>query len=1795
MKKLFFLPFFMCLLLLAACTSDMVRLAFTNAKDEVPQLSNMQFRFSKDLVSDDMLNTWQDENYITFSPKISGRFKWNTKRELEFSPSHALQPATIYTAKLNASLVKKSKFKKLAEPKISFSTPALALENMHSQWTLSALDKKVIPEILLEFNYEVDPEKIKNDLQVKLDNNEMPFQIISSKKSKIIKIALGDVKSEDRDYKVSLRLKKGALPILGSKGTEKESIHNDYLSSPFQLYINDLQAQHDGQEGSIQVMTSQNIDDVNAIKKYIKINPLTEFTLQEYEGGFLIKSDKFFPDNSYEISFNKGMKGSLGGLLSESLTRAVSFGELEPEISFATEGDLYLSKNGNKNIEVKINNVQKVKVTLSKIYEKNLLATEHYGYYPDTDNDAYYYDDNASTDFVKGDIIYEKEIDTKTLARNLSGSRLYNLVPQNVLSDYNGIYHLSIRSEDDYWVSDSRYISLSDIGLIGKVGKNKISVYANSIASAQPLSNIAVSVYGANNILLCKGSTNNLGIVHMDYNAKAFKGFEPAMIIAQNKNDFNYLPFSKTGISTSRYDVGGKETNKVGLDLFIYPERNMYRPGEKVHIGLIARKNDRSNIGEMPILWKVLRPDGSVFLNQKTNLNEEGVGEIEFETTTASLTGSYILQCFQGDNLLLNQMAIGVEEFVPDKIKVDVNSLPTKMHPGEKAEVKINARNYFGPPAANRKYELNVEMEEKKFSAPGYEKYDFSFSEKDNSYSIDVQNGQTNAQGEANTMISIPEKFANSGLLQANVFTTVFDENGRPVSKTQKIDIFTQKSFIGIYGMGYNYFPLKQNAKFNLVALDENKKEIQSKVHVDIIKHDYKNVLTKNGKYYSYESQSEDKILESKDININGKATYFFMPMQSGDYEIRLRLPGSDNYVSNHFYSYGSWGQSNAFEINKEGAIEIALDKQQYKNGDKANLLFKTPFDGKLLVTVENENVISEQYLDVKDKSASLNVALGEKELPGVYIHATLFKPHSESAMPLTVAHGIQFIKVESEKNKMHVSITANKNSRSKQKQKIKIKADPGAMITLAAVDNGILAVNHFKSPSPYDFFFAKKKLGVKSYDMYALLFPELVRKLSYTGGDRFSDLNQRLNPIQGKEKKLFSYWSGFQKCNGSGIAEIELDIPEFTGELRLMVVAVKNNKFGMHESTMTVADPIVISAALPRFLSLGDSIPVPIFISNTTKNIAQAQVKLKSSAQLICSNENQVITIPAESEVQLMYTARTANQLGMANLEIEVQALNEIFTSKNTLSIRPASPLISNTESGFIASGSSKQINFSSADFLAFGNTRKLVVGRSPLIELGNHFSQLVNYPYGCSEQIISAAYPQLYYADLAQYLKTGNNKSKDAVYNVDACLKQLLSRQHSSGGIKLWDGAETEHWWASVYAADFMLEAKKAGYDVSKNSLDLLLNYLSARLRSKEFIKYYYNGNQVKQIVAKEIPYSLYVLAKAQRANIPIMNYYKANKKDLALDGQYLLSAAYAIAGDKNSFKQLLPNAITTEIAQPISGGSFYSANRDAAIALNVLLDADPQNAQIVSMSRYLIQLMKNKRYCSTQENAFALLALGKIARLEKNNNAKATLTVQGKNYEIENGIKSFGPQELGKGIADIKVIGNGKMYYYWETRGLKKDASFQAEDKYIHVHRSYYNRFGQEISGQTFHQNDLVIIKITLEKKYDDRIDNIVINDLLPAGFEIENARIKEVQGMQWVKDASKADYIDVRDDRALFFVNAYSQKQYYYYAVRAVSAGKFKQAPLSADAMYRADIHSVNGGGMIHILPATNNAL
>jgi uncharacterized protein YfaS (alpha-2-macroglobulin family) len=852
-------------------------------------------------------------------------------------------------------------------------------------------------------------------------------------------------------------------------------------------------------------------------------------------------------------------------------------------------------------------------------------------------------------------------------------------------------------------------------------------------------------------------------------------------------------------------------------------------------------------------------------------------------------------------------------------------------------------------------------------------------------------------------------------------------------------------------------------------------------------------------------------------------------------------------------------------------------------------VLLTAPFSGRMLVTVESDRVHEDFYIDTDKRTASFALDLKEDFVPNVYITATLIRPHEASDLPLTVAHGFAPVMVEKEEFKLPLEIKAPESSRSQRKQTITVKSFPNTPVTIAVVDEGILQLTQFKTPSPYDFFYAKRALEVNSYDIYPYLYPEYKLGGSRPGGDGM-DMAKRINPLVNNRVKLASFWSGMLTTDSRGEASFEVDIPQFSGSLRVMATAFNNRAYASAEQNLTVADPLVISMGMPRFFSPGDTVTIPVTLSNTTDNSTSAATVLSAEGPLkVIGSKNLSTQVASKRESRVEYQVVAEPMIGQAKLILAAEALGETFRNETEITVRPPSTLQKRTGAGQIKVGQNKVVEPDIEAFIPSSVEMNLVVSKSPIVEFTDDLERLLVSRYRSLEHTVSSAFPQLYFNEMARVVYKKRNMNPNPNYHIQEAIKRLQLMQLHNGGMTYWPQRGYETWWGSIYAAHFLHEAKRAGFAVPEDVEKGLRRYMVDKLKNVKLETYYYNSNKKRETYSQSVAYSLFVLALTGHPERSSMNYFKARSDKLTLCSKYLLASAYALTGDRQRYKELIPNAFEGEMPDPTFGGTFSSFVRDEALALYVLMEVEPDHPQVANMAKHVSQSLRDRRWLNSQERGFSFLALGKIAQKAAATNAKATVLFDGKTAGVmENEPLILHTDQPAQGKYTIQTEGNGTLYYWWETEGISVDGSYVEEDSYMKVRRYFYNRDGQLISNNTVKQNDLVVVRLEIEGQTNTRVENVAVTDILPAGLEIENPRISEVARVEWITDRCGYEYQDVRDDRVLFMGQVRGTNPCsYYYLARAVTPGSFKMGPVSADAIYRGEYHSYNGAGTFRI--------
>jgi alpha-2-macroglobulin len=1762
---------------------------------KVGQLTTFTIEFSENLAPSDKQNQWLNDEFIEFEPKIPGQFKWVSGNMLIFSPNQPLQPIQSYTAKITNRVMFDSKLSYNFD-KYIFQTPDFDAIKAEFFWSHVPNEKfKVSVKANLHFNYPVNPGMLKDYLSIECDGaSKTNYQIISEEAADIIALNIGDITQTDKEQKYKVTIKNGLLSTVGKKPLEDTREFEYDLPPITKLVINDVSTGFDGQTGWIEVHTTQMADE-KQIRNFVNVTPSKNLKFYVNENSFRIEGE-FNEAAVVNLKIAKGLPGLYGGDLESEFEQEVSFVNLNPSISFSDRKGKYLMLGGQHNLQLNAVNISGAEIEVSQVFKNNILFfVSQYSYTYSSDSDEY-----NNFYFYEGDIDrFGKSLykDNVRLGSGQNWLQKFNVNLERIYQQkLKGIFVIQAHSNSDRWISASKMLSLSDLGIIAKKADNELIVFVNSIATTEPVKKVEINLISSNNQTLLTGKTDSDGIIHFKNIKENLKGFTPRVITAETEGDFNYIDLLETGVESSRFDVGGTRTSQEGYRTFLYGDRNIYRPGERVNITGIVRDDFTKPVKDVPVQIKIISPSGKQFDEYKKNLNWEGSFEITFEVPGYAQTGEYRAEVYTGAGSLIGTYNFSIEDFVPDKIRLTLRNDKTSAKPGESVKIGIDAEYLFGAKASGLRYESDIQFRHKQFYSKKYASYNFGNSTITNS---NIQNafdqGTLDEQGKGEITHIIPADIKSYGIATMYAFVSVFDPTGRTVNKATSVDVYPEKYFIGIKPSGY-YFATNEKINFNFVGVDKNDNAARDlNTTVKLVRFEWQTVLKKDnsGRYY-YASEKKDIQEWEKDFNLSGgEKSLPVIVTKSGEYEIKISRKGSNYYQYYQFYAYG-WASTTAssFEVDKEGRIEIVSDKQTYAPGEKAKILFTAPFSGKMLITFERSGIYEYKYINVKEKSTQLEIELQENFVPNIYVTATLFKKHdANNSAPFLVGHGFLSLKVERKDYKLPVSISAPQKIKPNTKQEIIIKTIPekNVFVTLAAVDEGILQIKNYTAPDPYGFMYAKRALEVESYDLYKLLLPEVLAIKSSTGGDELAkQLQKRTNPVTSKRFNLVALWSGIKKTGGDGIVKVPITIPQFNGEIRLMAVAYTGQRFGSADAEMKVANDLIIEPQMPRFLAPNDSLVMPVTVINTTNKNGSVNISVKTEGLLrVVSSKSESVNVPPNSSRQVNFAIAANNQTGTGKITIETSGIAKVKEETN-ISVRPVSPYVNETSSGTLYAGSEVKLNIGN-NFIAGTKSSSITISKFPAVQFAKVLKNLVGYPHGCIEQTVSKLFPQLYFEDLAKLVAPEHYKTNNPIYYVKEGIKKLELMQQWSGGMSYWPGETDVNWWGSVYTAHFLLEAKKAGFDVSENVLSKLLNFLSTKSREKstyDYTTYSGNSRSITKIANKEILYSLYVLALAGKGDISTMNYYKSRLNLISEDCKYLLAGAYALMGKWNNYYEIVPPQFKQESTGRETGGSFDSDIRANAIMLNVLDDVEPSNKQIPFIVKYLSKNID--RVYSTQERAFTFIGLGKAARKNSASSIKVDL------FSGKNKIASFDNKDLSvqlnNGITQLtlKAYGSGEVYYFLNTDGVKT-GNVDEHDSHIQLRRKYYDyRTQSEISSNNFYQGQLIVCKISLSSS-NVYAKNIAISDLIPSGFEIENPRLSGNSQLQWENSQPiNVQYTDIRDDRIILFtsVEQFGTKNFYY-MLRVVNKGKFQMPVISGEAMYDPEIHSINGRGVIRV--------
>ncbi|KQT54267.1 hypothetical protein ASG43_01190 [Aureimonas sp. Leaf454] len=1476
----------------------------------------------------------------------------------------------------------------------------------------------------------------------------------------------------------------------------------------------------------------------------------------------------------YRVVARAGILSASGEKLAKPAELSVYVRDRDPSVRFS--GNAYvLPAGGAAAIPVTTVNTDTITARLLRIGDRELARTI---------GDSRFLGQMASYDLDAVENSQGEAVWTGSVAvANRTNEEVVTAIPvSDILKDRKpGVYVLAASAPNargDQEAVATQWFILTDIGLSTFSGEDGFHVFARSLGTAEPLAGVSLELVALNNEILGTTTTDKKG--HARFAPGLLRGTggdQTAVLTATGGTgsgseaaDFAFLDVTASAFDLTDRGVDGREPAGA-LDVFLTSDRGIYRAGDSVHLTGLVRDGRGEAVEGLNLTGIVTRPDGVEAA--RVALGDEGAGGFDWtvDVPATAMRGSWRMAVHTDPKKpAIADETVLVEDFEPEKIDFDVAVADKVLDPAAPPVVSLDVRYLFGAPAGGLEPsgEALVTAVDRLDAYPGYR---FGLADdQPTALRLPLTGDVTDEAGTTTVSLDPFDLPATTKPLTATLQVRVADASGRPVERTSDLAVLGAKARLGVKPLFEGAVGDGSAAGLDVIAVDADGARMNlagvgwvlNKVTTDY------QWYSSNGRW-NYEPIQRTERVANGTLDLSaGEPGRLSLPVSWGGFELVLTDASGGAVPASTRFDAGWYVAAKSMET--PDILKVSLDKPLYAIGDTAVAHIEPRFAGKVQVLVMDERVIAMTTADIPAEGADVRLPVTRDWGPGAYVTAVLYRPMDIEAKRMPGrAIGLAHARVDPGDKALSVSIDAPAKIEPRNRIDIglaigNVRAGETAYVTLAAVDVGILNITVFAPPAPTGFYFGKRRLGVEVRDLYSRLIdrmqgaPGAVR----SGGD---SSGQIVSPPPMEE--LVALFSGIVTVGADGTASVPLDIPDFNGTLKLMAVSWSKTGVGEASADMVVRDPVVLQVAQPRFLSPGDTSRIAIDVVHVEGPAGQMQLAVEGGAGVVS------IGADLQSMLDLQQGARqrillpvTAEAIGDAVLRIALTTPDGTILNKSVrLPVRSIKPEVV-TKSQFEIAGGGGQLTLGSDILTEFqvgtGEATVSVTGLGGF-DVAGVVRALDRYPYGCTEQMTSRALP-LVYLD-ATVLSAGLSGRDDVRARIESAIRGVLANQSSNGSFGLWS-PDSGDIWLDAYVTDFLTRAREAGYAVPTEGFTLAVDNL------RNTINYL-----PEQPDWGPVAYAYYVLARNGRAAIGDLRYTADNeaasfKTPLA---QAHLAAALALYGDRVRAETLFRMAVsgaTAGAGSLANRGDYGTPLRDGAAVLTLGIESGIDGVAFDGLVTKVGMERKAKRYTSTQEDSWSLLAAH--ALLSKR---PPSLSIDGEDREGAYGARfddrrlqtpitlvNRGPEAVS---ADVTLAGVPLSAPPAETRGYE-------------ITRRYYTLEGEEADVSTVGQGDRLVAVVEV-LPVDEDASRLIVNDPLPAGFEIDNPSILrggDVASLSFLELTDQVAHTEFRADRFIASVNKASGNKdalRFAYVVRAVSPGEFVHPAATVEDMYRPE--------------------
>ncbi|HDX8344908.1 TPA: alpha-2-macroglobulin family protein [Aeromonas dhakensis] len=1364
-----------------------------------------------------------------------------------------------------------------------------------------------------------------------------------------------------------------------------------------------------------------------------------------------------------------------------------------------------------------------------------------------------------------------------------------------------GVYFAVMSPLGNYdWRKETTYFAVSDMGLSARRYRDQLEVFVSSLASADPLKDVQLSLLDEKGNRLQVQTTDPQGHRRFDQVQGA------RLLLAEQGNHLAVLRLDGAALDLSTFDLGTQPWQ--AQQLYLFSGRDLYRPGERLDSEILLKGQDGQLLPGMAVELEVKQPDGQLLEQKRLLPDSLGAAHYGLRLPDDAPLGRWTinLKTAAGSRF---EWPFLVEEFLPERLKLQLGKGPD----GEVTDLDaaltlpLQGDYLYGAPASATKAKAEVKLS--RATMPFTQWQEFTLGDvllAEQARDLEARSLTLNAQGQGTFSLADELDGVRAlGPLEVAYRVSLSEPGGRAVNRSR-----TQ------YGWpaGSQWPALKADfvadrveggkpLPFQILNLDDKGQPVAGAVKVRLI-NEYRDYYWHyaDGEGWKYEFNSQPYLEQEQTLQLDGKGpTPLTLQLVAGWY--RLEVENSQGHQSSLRVEIGSYAWGGGGEQARPDKITITLDKRAYQAGDKAKVTLVAPRPGKGLLLVEDGDGLRWwQRIELKGTGSDAKDARGEFEIPvspewqrhDLHISAQIAAPDSASK-PAGKQQGQSLrsvglvpLTLDREARRLPLTLSAPDKAVPLTRLEVTATSTPNSQgrVVLAAVDRGVLNISDYQPLDPFEIFFGRKRFAQDLFDNYGQVIPPQDGKLARLnyGGDRAP---LKKGGALESRVEIAALWSGEVNFDEQGKAVIPLDLPNFNGELALMALAWNEQQVGEAERAVKVVAPLVAEIGWPRFGARGDETRALVQLRNmsgedqTLSLVWTLNGGLKANGELprtlaLKNGEEQWLTLP------LTVTGAS----GVASLQLAASGKGFAISRDWYLPLRSPWPAETRQRYQMLAPG--QQMSFAPAELAGLDRSNLqglLSLSGTPPWDPAAQWQALADYPYACLEQTLSRAWPYLLTTadERAAWRKPAEGKKAASEADVQRALLQRLQRlQLPSGGFGLWDGRSDEEQWLTAYAADYLLARKEAGDAVPEAMLNQALNRLQSYLTDSQYGERWSSAPEHSRLAYQA--YSAYVLARVGKAPLATLRLIWEQQADHARSGLPLLHLSLALSamGDEQNAAKALSRALATERGDDYLG-DYGSQLRDGALELSLLRQHKLAADRWPALSAKVADTLAHRQWLSTQER----LALLRLARFDPavDWQAKVTSSLGSGSLSGSAPLQQGTPEALA--ASTVTNEGKGSLYVQRTLVGYPEQAPARLS-KGMSVTRSWFNSDGQRFDPARVKVGDLVVVRLNVSSE--SAVPDALLVEMVPAGFELENPALGNSIKLEELSIEGKPawqsewnDYLkhqEFRDDRYTAALDlSEGSNQQLVYLMRAVTPGRYQVPPTQVEDMYRPELRAV----------------